>query len=263
MTQLLTFVHPDAKIASNVKIEPFASIYGNVEIGEGTWIGPHAVVMDGARIGKNCRIFPGAVVSAIPQDLKYAGEDSVVEIGDNTTIREFCTVNRGTKISGKTVVGNNVLLMAYVHVAHDCVLKDHVILVNNVTLGGEVVIDDWAILSAHTIVHQYVTIGKHVMIQGGSKVGMDVPPYITAGRDPLCYGGLNSIGLKRRNFSTDQINLLQDIYRVLFQKGYNTTHALEIIASDFPASTERDDIVTFIKNSRRGLIKGYCANKEE
>ena len=263
MTQFPTFVHSDAKIATNVKIEPFACIYGNVEIGEGTWIGPHAVVMDGARIGKNCRIFPGAVVSAIPQDLKYAGEDSIVEIGDNTTIREYCTINRGTKIRGKTVIGNNVLLMAYVHVAHDCILKDHVILVNNVTLGGEVVIEDWAILSAHTIVHQYVTIGKHVMVQGGSKVGMDVPPYITAGRDPLCYGGLNSIGLKRRNFSTDQINLLQDIYRILFQKGYNTTHALEIISSEFPTSSERDDVLSFVKNSRRGLIKGYRENREQ
>lgn len=263
MTQFPTYVHPDAKIAANVKIEPFASIYGNVEIGEGTWIGPHAVVMDGARIGKNCRIFPGAVISAIPQDLKYAGEDSIVEIGNNTTIREFCTVNRGTKIRGKTVIGNNVLLMAYVHVAHDCILKDHVILVNNVTLGGEIVVEDWAILSAHTIVHQYVTIGKHVMVQGGSKVGMDVPPYITAGREPLCYGGLNSVGLKRRNFTADQINLLQDIYRILFQKGYNTTHAMEIISSEFPPSTERDDVLNFVKNSRRGLIKGYRENREQ
>lgn len=263
MTPFSTFVHPDAKIASNVVIEPYATIYGNVEIGEGTWVGPHAVIMEGARIGKNCRIFPGAVVSAIPQDLKYAGEDSIVEIGNNTTIREFCTVNRGTKIRGKTVIGNNVLLMAYVHVAHDCILKDHVILVNNVTLGGEIVVDEWAILSAHTIVHQYVTIGKHVMIQGGSKVGMDVPPYITAGRDPLCYGGLNAIGLKRRNFTTDQINLLQDIYRILFQKGYNTTHALQLIEKEFPPSVERDDVLSFAKNSRRGLIKGYTFMKED
>jgi UDP-N-acetylglucosamine acyltransferase len=263
MTQYPTFIHPDAKIAGNVKVEPFASIYGNVEIGEGTWIGPNAVIMDGARIGKNCRIFPGAVVSAIPQDLKYAGEDSIVEIGDSTTIREFCTVNRGTKIRGKTVVGNNVLLMAYVHVAHDCILKDHAILVNNVTLGGEVVVEDWAILSAHSIVHQYVTIGKHVMIQGGSKVGMDVPPYITAGRDPLCYGGLNAIGLKRRNFTSDQINLLQDIYRILFQKGYNTTHALELIESEYPPSSERDEILSFVRNSRRGLIKGYREDKAQ
>jgi len=262
MSQFSTFIHPDAKIASNVVIEPFVTIYSNVEIGEGTWIGPHAVIMEGARIGKNCRIFPGAVVSAIPQDLKYAGEDSTLEIGNNTTIREFCTVNRGTKIRQKTVIGNNVLLMAYVHIAHDCILKDHVILVNNVTLGGEVVVDEWAILSAHTIVHQYVTIGKHAMVQGASKVGMDIPPYITAGRDPLAYGGINSIGLRRRNFSNEQINLLQDIYRILFQKGYNTTHALEIIEKEFSPSVERDDVLNFVKNSRRGLIKGYATNPE-
>jgi len=257
MSQFSTFIHPDAKIASNVVIEPYVTIYNNVEIGEGTWIGPHAVIMQGARIGKNCKIFPGAVVSAIPQDLKYAGEESTLEIGDNSTIREFCTVNRGTKIRGKTVLGNNVLLMAYVHVAHDCILKDHVILVNNVTLGGEVVVDEWAIVSAHTIVHQYVTIGKHTMVQGASKVGMDIPPYITAGRDPLCYGGINSIGLRRRNFTNEQINLLQDIYRILFQKGYNRTHALQIIEKEFPPSVERDEVLNFVKNSRRGLIKGY------
>jgi len=263
MNHPLSVVHPEAKVARNVVIEPFATIKKNVEIGEGTWIGPNAVIMEGARIGKNCKIFPGAVISAIPQDLKFEGEDSSVEIGDNTTIREFCTVNRGTKAKGKTVIGNNTLLMAYVHIAHDCFIGNHVILVNNVTLGGEVNVDDWAIISAHTIIHQFCNIGKHVMISGGSKIGRDVPPYITAAREPLGYNGLNSIGLKRRNFEADKINEIQEIYRIIFQKGYNTTQALEKIEKDFEKTPEREEILMFIKSSKRGLIKGYDGIQED
>ncbi len=263
MNQPLSYIHPEAKISPKVKIEPFAVIYKDVEIGEGTWIGPHAVIMDGARIGENCRIFPGAVIAAVPQDMKYSGEDSLVVIGNNATIRECCTVNRGTKVRGVTTIGNHSLLMAYVHIAHDCIIGDNAVLVNNVTLGGEVIVEEWAIVSAHTIVHQYCRIGKHVMIQGGSKIGRDVPPYITAGREPLAYAGLNSIGLKRRNFSNEQIIMLQDIYRIIFQQGNNLTHAVEIIEKEFPPCVEKEEILSFIKQSRRGLIKGYKQDQEE
>ncbi len=253
----LASIHPDAKIAENVTIDPFAVIDKDVEIGEGTWIGPHAVIKDGARIGRNCSIFPGAVISAIPQDLKFDGEKTTVEIGDSTTIREYCTINRGTKAKGVTIIGKNSLIMAYVHVAHDCLIGNHVILVNAVTLGGEVNIDDWAIVSGGTLVHQFCNIGKHVMVSGGSKVGRDVPPFITAAHDPLAYAGLNSIGLKRKNFGNGKINEIQDIYRVLFQKGLNTSNALKVIESEFKPSPERDEITNFVKNSKRGLIKGY------
>jgi UDP-N-acetylglucosamine acyltransferase len=252
----LANIHPEARIAENVTVEPFATIGKDVEIGEGTWIGPNSVIMDGSRIGKHCSIFPGSVVSAVPQDMKYDGEYTTVEIGDNTIIRECVTINKGTRARGKTIIGKNCLLMAYVHVAHDCELGDQVILVNNATLGGEVEVDDWAIVSAACLVHQFVQIGKHVMIQGGSKVGKDVPPYITAGREPFSYEGLNSIGLKRRNFPAEKIQEIQEIYRIIFHRGYNNTQAMEYIEQHFKLSEERDEILGFMKKSKRGLIKG-------
>jgi UDP-N-acetylglucosamine acyltransferase len=212
--------------------------------------------MDGARIGKNCAIYPGTVISAIPQDLKYGGEETTVEIGDNTTIRECVTVNKGTIVRGKTLVGKNCLLMAYVHIAHDCVLGDHVIMVNNATLGGEVEVDDWAIVSASCLIHQFVQIGKHVMIQGGSRVGKDVPPYITGGRDPFSYEGLNSIGLKRRNFPNETIQEIQEMYRIIFHGGYNNTQAREYIEKNIKPSEEREEILGFMRKSKRGLIRG-------
>lgn len=250
------YIHPDALIGKDVVIEPFSYIAGDVEIGDGTWIGPNVTIMGGARIGRKCRIFPGAVISAIPQDMKYAGEESTVEIGDNTTIRECVTVNRGTKIAYKTVVGNNTLLMAYVHVAHDCVVGNNCILVNSVGLAGEVIIDDWAILGGTTVVHQYVKIGGHVMIGGGSKVRKDVPPYVKTDRDPLIYLGINSIGLTRRNFSKEKIEEIHEIYRWIYQKGLNYTQAMEKIENEMPATPERDYILSFIKESKRGIIRG-------
>ncbi|WP_016777363.1 acyl-ACP--UDP-N-acetylglucosamine O-acyltransferase [Anaerophaga thermohalophila] len=257
MKQPLAYIHPEAKIAPNVVIEPFVTIDKNVEIGEGTRIGSNVTILEGARIGKNCNIFPGAVISAIPQDLKFEGEDSLAIIGDNTTIREFVTVNRGTKSKGKTVVGRNCLLMAYVHVAHDCVIGNQVILVNSVQVAGEVKIDDWAIVGGLSAIHQFVHIGSHVMIAGGSLVSKDVPPYVKAGREPISYAGVNSIGLRRRNFSNEQIRDIQDIYRFMFQKGLNNSQAIERIEAELPASNERDEIILFIKNSQRGIIKGY------
>ncbi|NLA24951.1 MAG: acyl-ACP--UDP-N-acetylglucosamine O-acyltransferase [Bacteroidales bacterium] len=262
MNQPLAYVNPEAKIAQNVVIEPFVTIAKNVEIGEGTWIGPNVTIMEGARIGKNCRIFPGAVISAIPQDLKFRGEETTVEIGDNTTIRECVTVNRGTVAKGKTVVGSGCLLMCYAHIAHDCVIKDNVILGAYTALAGEVVVDDWAIVSSGSLVHQFVHIGAHTMIQGASKVGKDVPPYIKAGRDPLSYEGINSIGLRRRSYENDKINEIQDIYRVIYSRGMNTSQAIEFVEAEMVASKERDEILLFIKNSKRGIIRGYFSDKE-
>ena len=257
MKQPLAYVHPDAKIADNVVIEPFVSIDHDVEIGEGTRIGSSVTILPGTRIGKNCKIFPGAVIGAVPQDLKFKGEYTTVEIGDNNTIREFVTINRGTAARGKTVIGDNNLLMAYVHVAHDCKVGSNIILVNNVQLAGEVVVDDWAILGGMTAIHQFCHIGSHVMISGGSLVRKDVPPFIKAGREPLSYVGINSIGLRRRNFNNDKIREVQEIYRYIYQKGLNTAQAVEIIEAEMPATPERDEVLLFVKDSKRGIIRGY------
>lgn len=262
MNQPLAYVHPEAKIARNVVIEPFVTIAKNVEIGEGTWIGPNVSIMEGARIGKNCRVFPGAVISAIPQDLKFQGEDTLVIIGDNTTIRECVTINRGTSAKGKTVVGNNCTLMANSHVAHDCVIGDNVIIVNSVLLGGEVIVDDWAIIGGGAALHQFVHVGAHAMIQGGALVGKDIPPFVKAARLPISYAGINSIGLRRRNFSNEKIAEVQEIYRTLFMKGLNVSQAVEYIETEMAASPERDEILLFIKNSRRGIIKGNNSGRD-
>ncbi|MCI5783165.1 MAG: acyl-ACP--UDP-N-acetylglucosamine O-acyltransferase [Bacteroidales bacterium] len=257
MKQPLSYIHPAAKIHPSVIIDPFVTIDKNVEIGEGTWIGSNVTIMEGARIGKNCRIFPGAVISAIPQDLKFQGEDTVAIIGDNTTLRECVTVNRGTASKGKTVVGNNCLIMAYSHVAHDTVIGNNVIISNATQIAGEVVVDDFAVIGGGTMIHQFCHIGCHVMIQGGALIGKDVPPYVKAGREPLVYSGVNSIGLRRRNFTNDQINDIQSTYRFLYLSKYNVSDALDHIEAELPATKERDEIIMFIRNSRRGIIRGY------
>ncbi len=219
--------------------------------------------MEGARLGKNCKVFPGAVIAAIPQDLKFKGEYTTVEIGDNTTIRECVTVNRGTAARGKTTIGTNCLLMAYVHVAHDCEVGNNIVLVNNVGLAGEVIVDDWAILGGGTVVHQFVHIGCHAFISGASKVSKDVPPYVKAARDPLAYVGLNSLGLRRRGFTNEKINEIQDIYRTIFQKGLNYSNACEFIETNMNVTPERDEIVQFIRGSKRGIMKGYDAGDSD
>jgi UDP-N-acetylglucosamine acyltransferase len=257
MIQPLAYVHPQAKVASNVIIDPFVTIEKNVEIGEGTWIGHHATIMEGARIGRNCKIFPGAVISAIPQDLKFDGEETTVEIGNNTTIREFVTVNRGTKASYKTVIGNNCLLMAYVHVAHDCVIGNNVILANAATLAGHIEIYDYAIVGGLAAIHQFVKIGAHSMISGGGMASKDIPPFTKAAREPLSYVGVNSIGLRRRGFTNEQINQIQEIYRIIYLKNYNVSQAINIIEADVPATPERDEILAFLASSTRGIMKGY------
>jgi UDP-N-acetylglucosamine acyltransferase len=217
---------------------------------------PYATILFGARIGKNCTIFPHATISAIPQDLKFKGEETVAIIGDRTTVRECVTVNRGTASRGKTVVGKDCLLMAYSHVAHDCILNDFVILGNTTQLAGEVEIDDYAILSGGTLVHQFSRIGAHTMIQGGSKVPKDIPPYTMVGREPLTYVGLNFVGLRRRGFTSEVINSIQDVYRYLYMAGYNTTQALERIENELPVTKERNYIIDFVKSSSRGIIRG-------
>ena len=260
MHQPLSFVHSGAKIDKSVVIEPFVTIESNVVIGKGTWIGSNVTIMEGARIGENCRIFPGAVISAIPQDLKFNGEDSIVEIGDNTTIRECATVNRGTSATGKTIIGKNCLLMAYSHVAHDCNIGNNCVIVNGVALAGHVTIGDFAILGGNSAVHQFVTIGRHAMISGGSLVRKDVPPFVKAAREPLSYIGINSIGLRRREFTEEKINEIQDIYRILFQKKNNNSQAILKIEAELKSTPERDEIISFVKNSGRGIMKGYKQN---
>ena len=255
MIHRLSDVHPSAKIGDQVEIGAFSSIAANVEIGEGTWIGPNVTIMDGARIGAGCRIFPGSVISAIPQDLKFDGEETTVEIGDRTTIRECVTINRGTKALGKTTIGEDCLIMAYVHIAHDCLIGNRVILVNSVALAGHVEVGDWAIISGLSAVHQFVKIGNHVMVGGGAMVRKDVPPFITAAGEPLTYAGVNSVGLRRRSFHNNDIREIQDIYRILYQSGKNISQALETVKAEYKKSAVAKGIIAFIDASDRGLIR--------
>lgn len=257
MNQPLAYVHPGAKIAKNVVIEPFAIIHNNVEIGEGSWIGSNVTIMEGARIGKNVSIFPGAVISAVPQDKKYEGEDSVTVIGDNTTIRECVTINRGTRDRMITKVGKNCWIMAYCHIAHDCIIGDNCTFSNYTGLAGHVDVGDFVTLGAMVGVHQFVTIGKHAFLGAGSMVGKDVPPYTKAAREPLSYAGVNSIGLRRRGFSTEKIREIQNIYRILFQDKKNNSQAAAIIEAEMEATSERDEILQFVRGSKRGVMKGY------
>ena len=256
MKSELAYIHPEAKIGKDVKIEAFAWIDKNVVIGDGTWVGPNATIMEGARIGKSCKIFPGAVVSAIPQDLKFNGEETIAEIGDNTTLRECVTVNRGTASKGKTVVGNNCLLMAYVHIGHDSILGNNIIISNSTNVAGEITIDDFAVISGDVQIHQFVNVGGHVMISGGSLVRKDVPPYVTVAREPLAYVGVNSIGLRRRGFSNETINMIQDMYREIYVKDQNVAQALKYIEENMAESEERNYVLNFIKNSERGITRG-------
>lgn len=252
----LSYIHPNAKIGKDVTIEPFSTVYENVEIGDGTWIGPNVTIFQGARIGKNCRIFPGAVISAIPQDLKFKGEDTTVEIGDDTTIRECVTINRGTTDKMKTSIGSNCLIMAYVHIAHDCIIGNNIVIANSVNLAGHVEIEDNTILEGLVAVQQFVKIGAHAFITGGSLVRKNVPPFTKAAREPLQYIGINSVGLRRRGYSNERILEIEDIYRTLYIKGHNVTNALAIIEQEAPASNEKEQILNFIRDSKNGIMRG-------
>ncbi|MDR0573370.1 MAG: acyl-ACP--UDP-N-acetylglucosamine O-acyltransferase [Tannerella sp.] len=252
----LAVIHPEAKIGENVTIDPFAIIEKDVVIGNNCHIFSHTTILNGTRMGSDCMVFPGAVIAGIPQDLKFAGEESVVEIGNHTTIRECVTINRGTASKEKTIVGNNCLIMAYSHIAHDCVVRDNIIIGNAAQIAGEVEINDFAIVSGGSLVHQFTRISKHVMIQGGSRVGKDIPPYTLIGRDPIAYCGINIVGLRRRGFTNNQIFLIQDIYRTLYTRGLNNTEALNAIETEYEPSMERDLILNFIKSSKRGIVRG-------
>ena len=256
----LSHIHPGARIAKNVVVEPFTTIENNVTIGEGTWIGSNVTVMSGARIGKNCSIFPGSVISAVPQDMKFNGEETLVHIGDNTIIRECVTVNRGTADRNKTVIGKNCLIMAYCHIAHDCIVGDNSIFSNNSTLAGHVTVGSYVILAGMVAVHQFCSIGNHAFVAGGSLVRKDIPPFVKAAREPVSYVGINSVGLRRRGFDNKVIMEIQSIYRTLYQKKYNNTQAVHIMEAEMEATKERDEIILFIKNSQRGIMKGYFKN---
>ena len=253
----LASIHPEAKIGTNVTIEAFATIKSNVVIGDNCWIGPNAIIWEGARLGKNVKAFPGASISAVPQDLKFAGEDTETFIGDNTIVREYVTISKGTSDKFKTIVGSNCLLMAYVHVAHDCVVGNNCILANAVQVAGHVHIEDFAIIGGASALHQFVKVGAHVMISGGSLVRKDVPPFTKAAREPLTYAGVNSVGLRRRGFSPEKISEIQEVYRYIFLKGLNNSKALDLVENELLASEERDYIVSFIRTSERGVMKGF------
>lgn len=257
MINTLSNIHPGAKIGHNVKIGAFVTIESDVVIGEGTEIGPNVCVLNGTRIGKNCKVFPGAILGAIPQDLKFKDEESKLIIGNNVTIREYCTINRGTQANYTTEIHDNCLIMAYCHVAHDCVIRENCILANCVNLAGHIEIGPKSVLGGLTAVHQFVRIGAHVMVGGGSLVRKDVPPFIKAAREPLSYAGVNFIGLKRRGFTEEQIHEIHEIYRILYIKGNNTTQAVEKIQSTISDSPERSRILNFIEKADRGIIRGF------
>jgi UDP-N-acetylglucosamine acyltransferase len=260
----LATVHPNAKLADNVEVGPYAYIEEHVEIGEGSKILPHATIFNYVKMGKNCCVFPGAVIGAVPQDLKFDGEVTYVEIGDNVNIRECATINRGTKASGRgvTKIGSNVLLMSYSHVAHDCSVGNNCILVSYVGIAGETDVDDWATIGGGSVAHQFSRVGKHAFVGGGCKINKDVPPYILCGRDPLTYAGVNLVGLRRRGFTSDQIYAIKDMYDVIYNSGKNVSDALAHIEAEFPQSEERDTILNFIRSSKRGIIKGMSSDSK-
>ena len=262
MKSELAYIHPDAKLGKDVVVEPFSYIAGDVVVGDGCHIGPGAVLHDGTRMGKNCRIHTGAVIAGVPQDLKFKGEYTTVEMGDNNTVREGVTINRGTSARGKTVIGSNNLFMSCSHVGHDCIVGSNCIVANCTLLAGEVELGDWAILSGHVAVHQFTRIGAHAMVAGGSLVSKDVPPYVKAGHTPLSFVGANFIGLRRRGFTSEQVSRIQEMFRILFQSGYGYGRACDMVEEQFPESEERDLIVNFIRTSKRGIIKPWNSAKD-
>ena len=249
-------IHSNAQIGEGTTIGAFSVIEENVQIGKNCWIGPNVTIMDGARIGDNCRIFPGAVISAVPQDLKYDGEDTLAEIGSNTTIRECVTINKGTTDRHTTKVGDNCLLMAYVHIAHDTFVGNNCIIANSANIAGHVDIEDWVIIEGVVAIQQFVTIGQHAFIGGGSHVRKNVPPFIKAAREPLSYVGVNSIGLRRRGFENEVVTSIEDIYRALYVHSNNITQAVKAAEMELPSSKSKDLILNFIRNSDKGIIRG-------
>ena len=260
MISPLASIHPNAKLGNNVTVEPFAIIHDNVVVGDDSHIMSHAVLMPFSRIGKNCKIFPGAVIAAIPQDLKFIGEETTAEIGDNTTIRECVTINRGTVDKWKTVIGSNCLLMAYSHIAHDCIIGDNAIIVNGVQLAGHVEVGDYAIIGGLTAVKQFIRIGAHTYIGGQSAIRKDVPPYVKAAREPISYMGLNIVGLQRRNFPQEKIQTISDVYHILFVQNNSFAKAIDMIQTKIPDGEVKAEILEFVQNSKNGIIKRPSKN---
>jgi len=248
-------VSPEAELAEETVVGPFSIIEADVVIGRGTQIGSQVLIASGTRIGESCRIHHGAVVGTIPQDLKFEGEETTLEIGDRTVIREYATLNRGTRDRWRTRIGSDSLLMAYVHVAHDCLIGDHVVLANGVNMAGHVIIEDWASVGGLVPIHQFVRIGQHAFIGGGYRVPKDVPPYILAAGEPLRYAGLNAVGLKRRGFTEEKLRPLRRAYRLIYKSNLNVTQALAAIESEVEMTEEVRRVVEFIKASERGIIR--------
>jgi UDP-N-acetylglucosamine acyltransferase len=256
MISPLAHISSDAKLGANVRIDPFTHIHENVIIGEGTIIHSNVSIYPGSRIGKNCEVFPGAVIGVIPQDLKFDGEDTTVEIGDNTKIRECVTIHRGTKDRLTTKIGSNCLLMTYVHIAHDCLIGDNVILASYVGLSGHVTIDDYAIIEGKAAAQQFVHIGAHTFIGGASLIRKDVPPFIKAAREPMTFAGVNSVGLRRRGFTDEEVRMIEDVYRILYVQNNNVSKGITAVKETVPQSEKRDQIIAFIEKSDKGVIRG-------
>jgi UDP-N-acetylglucosamine acyltransferase len=256
MISPLASVSPKAKIGNNVTIMPFATVFEDVEIGDNTYIHPNALIYPDTIIGNNCKIFPGAVIGIINQDLKYNGEKSNTVIGNNTTIREYVTIHKGTADRMTTKVGNNCLIMAYSHLGHDCLIGNNVILANNATFAGHITVEDFTVVEGVVAAQQFVTIGRHSFIAGASLVRKSVPPYIRVAREPLQFIGVNTIGLIRRGFDKETIKQIEDIYRIIFVRGYNLSNALDAVENEIPESAVRTEILNFIRTQKDGIIKG-------
>ena len=252
----LAYVDPAAKLGDNIEIGPFAYVDANTEIGDGCRILNGASVYNHVKMGQDCTIFPGAVVGAIPQDLKFEGEESWVEIGDRVNIRECATINRGTAASGRLVtrVGSDTLIMSYAHIAHDCIVGNHCIVVSYSGLAGETDLADWVTIGGKSMAHQFTKVGTHAFVAANSKLVKDIPPYVLVGREPVVFEGVNRVGLLRRGFTEDQVNLIKELYDVIYFKGMNVSQAMDFIEANYPASEIRDTIVGFIRASKRGII---------
>lgn len=256
MISPLANVSSKAQIGSNVTIEAFATVYDDAVIGDNTHIHPNAIIYPDTVIGNDCQIFPGALIGIVSQDLKYKGEKAKTTVGNNTIIREYATIHKGTADRMLTAVGDNCLIMAYAHVAHDCIIGNNVILANYVGLAGHITIEDFVIIEGYAAIQQFITIGAHSFLAGASKVRKNVPPFIRVARDPLQYIGVNTVGLSRRGFDKEVINQIEDIYRLLFVRGHNVTNALELIEQEIPASNTKTQIMDFVRNSKDGIVKG-------
>ena len=256
MISKMAQIAPGAKLGENVTVESFTTIFDDVEIGAGTKIHPNVTIYPGTRIGENCEIFPGAVIGVVPQDLKFAGEYTTVEIGNNTVIRECVTIHRGTSDRQKTKIGDNCLLMTYVHIAHDCFIGNNVILASYVGLSGHVTIEDFAILEGMVASQQFMTVGAHAFVAGASLIRKNVPPYVKCAREPLTYAGVNSVGLRGRGFTDEQVREIEDIYRIIYVQNNNMSKGIEAVKETMPDTPIRTQILSFIDASDKGVIRG-------